>query len=406
MRVRTLFNGEFGVDYGQLYIDSRGDPDEGPEDGLHECFMGQRAGLCGAAVPGHLFLLTGTHTGSVPLTVELHDAEPPLDAGDWEEIVEVSFRTGPEDTELIEWDGGGQDLGLPQGEYRVRYHCRGMDEARDGVRSAGEPVVDEYLLRFWPGPAERDRVVKETSGSAAYWHGFASELPPAPTAEELAEARRLAREKEEREERERRERSERKTWGGRLPSERLRNAGGNVAGMVRFDAALVHAIDELGPDVQRAVARWAAHRACDVAGLGGVDWIARGLAELDRGEPFSPPLDDERRKWDLLFSDPQVPDTVITTPDGTPNASQQAMALPAVTEAAAVDPLQAALDALFAAATAHGSGWRGFLAQVRSAFPETAHAPLPAEDYPQRGFAVTIRTTMEWRPDDEPRQAP
>ncbi|AXK31687.1 hypothetical protein DVA86_02510 [Streptomyces armeniacus] len=181
--MRTLFHGEFRVAYGQLYVDSRADPDEGPEAGLDECFMGQRAGLCGAAVPGHLFLLTGMHTGAVPLTVELHETEPPLDTDGWEDIVETPFRTASDGTELIEWDGGGQVLDLPPGAYRVRYHCRGMDEARDGVRSEGEQVLDAYLLRFWPGPPERDRVVKETSRSAAYWHRFARQLPPPPTPE-------------------------------------------------------------------------------------------------------------------------------------------------------------------------------------------------------------------------------
>ncbi|MEO3750102.1 hypothetical protein [Streptomyces sp. B6B3] len=398
--MRTLFDGEFWVSYGQLYIDDGTDREVA---GLNECFMGQRSGLCGAAVPGHLFVQTGLHTGTVPLTIELHDAEPVVDLAGWEDIVEVSFRADSDDTQLIEWGGPGRDLGLPEGDYRVRYHGRGMDEAHDGTREEDEPVLDEYLLQFWPAPPERDRVVKETSRSAGYWHRFASELPPPPTPEELAEARRLAREKEERERREERERYERKHWGGRLPSDRLRTVGGNVAGLVEFDVALVHAIDEAGPDVQRGIARWAAHRACAVAGLSGVDWIARGLAELDHGQPFSPPLDDERRKWDRLFSDPRVPETVITMFDGTPNASQQAMAFPALTEAAHPDPLQAALDALYAAAIAHGTGWREFLAEVRGAFPATAHAPLPPpEASPPQRMANTVRTAIAWHVVREP----
>lgn len=49
--MRTLFDGEFSVAYGQICVDSRTDPDAGPEGGLHECFMGQRAGLRGAGLP-------------------------------------------------------------------------------------------------------------------------------------------------------------------------------------------------------------------------------------------------------------------------------------------------------------------------------------------------------------------
>ncbi|MEU1200415.1 hypothetical protein ABZ446_29930 [Streptomyces sp. NPDC005813] len=397
--MRTLFSGEFFVAYGQMYVDGRAEPDEGPEAGLHDCFMGQRAGLCGAAVPGHLFLLTGMHTGSVPLTVELHEEEPPLDDDGWEDVVEVSFRTASDDTLLIEWGGEGWDLGLPTGTYRVRYHCRGMDEAHDTVRSEDEPVLDEYLLQFWPGPQERDRILKETSDSAAYWHRFASQLPPPPTPEELAAAKRHVREQEEQEARQLRERLEREAWGGRLPSDRLRTVGGNVAGTVDLDVALVHAIDAAGPDIQRSIARWAAHRACDVAGLSSVDWIARGLAELDQGTPFSPPLDDAERMWNRLFSDPQVPQTIVTLPGGTPDASQQAMALPALTDAAHPDPLQAALDALYAAAAAHGTGWRDLLAEVRTAFPETADAPLPPANHPSHLVRGSHAVRLEFRSD-------
>ncbi|WP_326686501.1 hypothetical protein OIE63_04710 [Streptomyces sp. NBC_01795] len=406
--MRTLFNGEFSVDYGQMYIDSRAEADihEGPEAGLHECFMGQQAGLCGAAVPGHLFLLTGISEGSVPLTVELHEAEPPLDFDGWEDIVETPFRAASNDTTLNEWDGEGRDLGLPAGTYRARYHCRGMDEAV-GLRLEDEAVLDEYLLQFWPAPHESDRVVKQTSESAAYWHQFASELPPPPTPEELAEAERLTREKEEQDERERRERAEKREWGGRLPSDRLRSVGKAAAGLRTLDVALVHAVDEAGPETQRAIARWAAHRSCDVAGLSGADWIARGLAGLDRGLPFSPPLDDPKTARNLLSSDPQIPHTVITRPDGTSD-SQQEVALFSLIIAADPDPLKALLLALHAAAGAHGTGWHDLLTEVRSEFPETAHVPLPPETVPPKKrphYGNAIRAVaVKQHPGEEPQR--
>jgi hypothetical protein len=86
--VRRPVAGEVHVDYGQIYVLS--DPDSfGPD--LAEAFAGQRAGLCGAAVPGALWLSTGLHTGHVGFTVEVHDQAPPLDPV-WEDAVEVSFR--------------------------------------------------------------------------------------------------------------------------------------------------------------------------------------------------------------------------------------------------------------------------------------------------------------------------
>ncbi|MBA2950991.1 hypothetical protein [Streptomyces himalayensis] len=365
--MRTLFSSEVHVAYGQIYVCS---------DDIHlleASFAGQRAGLCGGAVPGHLFLVTGTHTGSVPITVELHETDPPLDADLWEDIVEVSFRPVSNKVQLVEWDTGWYPLPLSETSYRVRYHCQGMDEAPNAAGEAGEPAVDEYLLRFWPSPPAPDRVVKETSQAAAYWHEFARKQPPGPTPEERAEAERQAREEEEHTAL----RREMGAWGGRLPSDRLRDVQGKLRGfqgypqgLVGLDAALVHAIDTAGPEEQRALARWAAHRACATAGLSEIDWVAGGLVELDRGEPYSPPLDDPRRLRDAAFSDARIPHSH----DGTPGLPQVA-AFAALFDAAAPDPLKAALDALLAAAVTHDTDWPHLFAEVRRTFPATAIAP-------------------------------
>jgi hypothetical protein len=55
-RMRTVVHGDIHVHYGQIYVhDETGEPSEGD---LTACFAGQRNGLCGAAVPGTLVLLT------------------------------------------------------------------------------------------------------------------------------------------------------------------------------------------------------------------------------------------------------------------------------------------------------------------------------------------------------------
>ncbi len=108
----------------------------------------------------------------------------------------------------------------------------------------------------------------------------------------------------------------------------------------------------------------------------------------------------------LLLSDPRVPQTVVTLPHGIPNVSQQATALPALTAAADPDPLRAALDALYAAVIAHGTGWREFVAEARGAFPETAHAPLPPEVSPRQRMANAVLSNIEWRSVRESRQRP
>jgi hypothetical protein len=59
-------------------------------DGLEASLVGQNNGLCSAASPGILFLLTGLHTGDVHFTLDVFDSAPPFDHF-LEEIVEVLF---------------------------------------------------------------------------------------------------------------------------------------------------------------------------------------------------------------------------------------------------------------------------------------------------------------------------
>ncbi|MGC0372532.1 hypothetical protein [Streptomyces sp. SAI-229] len=308
--MRRPVTGEVHVHYGQIYVES--DPDD-VTPALSEAFAGQSGGLCGAAVPGALWLHTGLHTGNVGFTVEVHDDAPPPDPV-WEDVVEVSFRPLSERTSLVQWAGeAAWDLDLARTDYRVRYCARGMDEGRElDTRVAGEPQADSYLLQFWPAPPGPDRVIRQTSRHAAYRHRYARELPPPPTAEQRAETERLARQAEERAEEERRLHHEKWVWGGRLPSEGLRGVhGSNVFGLLRFDSDLVHALDAVGADVQRAVALLAARRACEAAGLTEVPWVVEALTALTRKRPLPPPFDDVARMWETLRSDPRVPDRSV-----------------------------------------------------------------------------------------------
>jgi hypothetical protein len=417
--VRRPVEGEVHVHYGQIYVET--DPDSfGP--GLPEAFAGQRAGLCGAATPGALWLSTGLHTGDVGFTVEVREQAPPLDPA-WEDVVEVSFRPVSADSALVEWAGEDSwQLDLEETDYRVRYCAKGMDQASErDTRMDGEPQLDCYLLQFWPAPPEPDRVLKQTSRIADHWHRYARELPPPPTPAERAEAERRTRLAQETAERERRLAFERWEWGGRPPSQALRDVGGNVRGVLEFDPALVHAIDASGPATQRAVALFAARRACEAAGLTALDWVADALTALAEGRPLPPPFDDDARMWQTLATDPRVPDRTVGRavpperppfrPPATPGASmpqpqevagavvgpaaavaassasssapcvaaftigrpdpslrmsQPHMALPAVTGAAEPDPLQAALDAVFAAVVTYGENHPALLADVWS----------------------------------------
>ena len=164
-----VFDGRLRVHYGQAYVFS-GDA-EHPGKDLPACFSGQVNGLVGAAVPGVLVLVTGLHTGTVSLRVQVDDLEPPLDET-WDEIVEVSFMPRPGEIVVRDWDGFVQcTVPIQTGSHRVRYSAAGMDEAAAAdVVVADEPTIDRYLLSFWPSQPRADEIVKQTSRRAAYWH--------------------------------------------------------------------------------------------------------------------------------------------------------------------------------------------------------------------------------------------
>jgi hypothetical protein len=162
-----IFDRPLHVHYGQAYLESSGNT-EGMS--LKGCFIGQANGLCGAASPGTLFLLTGLHTGCVNFTLDVLDSAPPLDES-WEEIIEVSFTPRSDKTVLSEWGGESVcDVPLLQKSYRVRYCARDMDRGGEIDTIVDEDPVDSYALIFWQADPAPDVIIKQTSDCATYWH--------------------------------------------------------------------------------------------------------------------------------------------------------------------------------------------------------------------------------------------
>lgn len=156
-----VFDGVIGVLDGQFWIAS--DPDDiGPD--MFAAFVGQRNGLLGAAEEGQLRLITGKADGDVGFAVHVVESEPGLDDS-WEDCVEVSFSPRTPAVGFFDWDFNVVfEIPLGAQAYRVRYAGRAMDAGQIGTE------MDTYALWFWPAPAAPDAVVKQTSGSAAYWH--------------------------------------------------------------------------------------------------------------------------------------------------------------------------------------------------------------------------------------------
>lgn len=239
----VLYDGELLVHYAFIHLSP-------PEDELDVLMLrgGQVNGLVAAAQPGVLSLVTGTHTGAVPLVVEAVDGAPPLDDR-WEDVVEVSFTTPTRHLWLSTFDEGAEVVLPATGTYRVRYCAVGMDRAHQAdARSPDESEVDRYLLQLWPAPAAPDEVVRLGSEAAAYWHAEARKTAPPPppptppTPDELAARRRAEAEERERAERVAVEQHELWLWGGRPPDDQLRHLGPSVAQLARADRDLVDAV--------------------------------------------------------------------------------------------------------------------------------------------------------------------
>ncbi|WP_433557710.1 hypothetical protein ACQPWY_02345 [Pseudonocardia xinjiangensis] len=347
--MRTLFSGDIRVSYSQASVDG---VDGWRISDLASCFAGQVNGLCGAAEPGGLFLITGLHTGQVPFVVEEHDGPPPV-GEEWEEVVEVGFVADSSATALVGWAGATfQPLGLAPGVYRVRYCASGIDAGKAADTSrADAPAPDRYLLQFWPSAARPDQVLRQTAEVARYWHDYAQSLDPAQVRAERAEADRRRHPEAERS----RQQHEALLWRGARPPGPLGEIP-SARTLVLLDRALAEAVAAAGAPRQRALARWAARRAFAEAGLDEIVWIAPALAALDSGQTLPAPFDDVEASWQALWADEHVRYRAVSPADGQgPDRLQQAVAFPALAAATHPDPTVAVFDVLHHATAAFGS---------------------------------------------------
>ncbi|MFD0396415.1 hypothetical protein ACFQ3Z_46185 [Streptomyces nogalater] len=81
-------HGPVGVHYHQFLVTDPGGPVAGEETDASQ------TGLVGITA-GDATIHTGIHTGDVDVTVTAHGHEPAPDAGEWEEIAEISSTPPP-----------------------------------------------------------------------------------------------------------------------------------------------------------------------------------------------------------------------------------------------------------------------------------------------------------------------
>ncbi|MEZ0492125.1 hypothetical protein AB2L28_07725 [Kineococcus sp. TBRC 1896] len=356
--VTVLFDDQVPVHYGFINLQ----PDDAEVELDHTSSRGGQAnGLCGATFPGQLHMVTGLHTGPVALRLELHPAQPPVPV-QWEDVVEVPFTatTGSYWLSAFDW---WHEIGILPDTYRVRWCANGMDQAHDRTRMDGEPTLDQYLLQLWPAPSTPDAVIRLGSQSAAYWHREAATTQPPPTPQERAAQRAEQEQQELAAQTQREAAQEVEEWGGRAPTAQLRAVGGRTGQLAHLDRDVVDALAALNGAQQRAVAVWAARRACDVAGITTLDWIEQALDSALRGEPLPQEWADFDQVWNRLFPAPESQSEVEIVYTGRYLAAgeeyvheplaPEATAIDAVLQAGEQDAAQAVMGAVDALARGH-----------------------------------------------------
>ncbi|WP_436527916.1 hypothetical protein [Actinoplanes sp. HUAS TT8] len=354
MLVSVLLDQAIGVHYGFLDLRSA-QADDGQPGDEDAPWRGQINGLLGAADPEVLRIRTRLHTANVPVRVELHtDAPEPGD--EWTEIVEAGFATWVDDLWLSGFDQSAGPLDLPPGYYRVRYSSRGDGETEEWL-----------LLQFWP--ADDDRVVRQTTGDAAYWHRTG--VVAALTAEEITEAVEELREVRE-------------SWVDPedpiFDREPLRGTDG-VLTPLRDLPERVHLIAEVDnqvatglaaadPPVLRAITRWAADLVLTAAGIREMPEVAEAMAALYRGEPLPPGTREriEARLPPMPTMPAEVTGAFLADHRET-LARHHAVLVLQVAADPGTDPLDAACSMLWLAGGAVGGGAGWIMPVLRKVFP-------------------------------------
>ncbi|MDK1475910.1 hypothetical protein QNO07_21250 [Streptomyces sp. 549] len=137
-------------------------------------------------------------------------------------------------------------------------------------------------------------------------------------------------------------RAEAGDWGGRAPSPKLREVGGNKWGLSSLDRDLVDAVNSADAATQRVIARWAVSYAVARAELHTFYTFARAIRALRVGEEIPVPLGDRAEVWEWFFAQRNLPHTFVRPLHGSGGeVLQQAMAVIALFAAVQKDPLRA-----------------------------------------------------------------
>ena len=143
---------EVRADYHQFYLWDAGMDPEAPEDYADEDVRRRvKVGL-------HVFVIQPERSGTVSVDLEIHDAEPPYDADEWDHIAEGSLHLPTGRLQIHECMGGAvADFQLKPGWYRVRSFHGGLDT----IDESGLEGDDRYRAVLWLSSSGDVSVLKQ-----------------------------------------------------------------------------------------------------------------------------------------------------------------------------------------------------------------------------------------------------
>lgn len=106
----------------------------------------------------HVVVVSPERNATVPVVIEVHDADPGFNAEDWDHVAEASLHLPTGRLQVHECTGGAvADFTVEPGWYRVRSHHGGFNT----IGEFGADGNDHYLVAVWPAPPSEVAVVKQ-----------------------------------------------------------------------------------------------------------------------------------------------------------------------------------------------------------------------------------------------------
>ena len=140
------------ADYHQFYLWDRGMTAEAPED-YTDADVYRRI-----KIGPHVVVIQPERNMTVPVEVEVHDADPGFDPASWDHITEASLHLPTGRLQVHECTGG------PVAEFEVEpgwYRVRSLHGGLASIDASGLEGSDHYRAVLWPAPPDDLRVLKQ-----------------------------------------------------------------------------------------------------------------------------------------------------------------------------------------------------------------------------------------------------